>query len=90
MTLEFRKINLIKLILGLDNELIFSKIENVLNQDEDGDLGLMNLMKPMRENLAIEELIREQNYMNPTEEELEKIISEVKIEEPIEELLKMI
>ncbi|MEZ4848906.1 MAG: hypothetical protein R3B93_09890 [Bacteroidia bacterium] len=60
------------------------------NQETEDELRLMNLAKPMREKLDIEQLMKEQNYKHPTKEELDNIIKEANIKEPIEELLKMI
>jgi len=69
MTLETRKYNLIKLITGLEDELLISKLEALLQEFSDGDSILMQLNKPMREKLDIEQLMKEQNYQHPTKEE---------------------
>jgi len=45
---------------------------------------------PIRERLDIGELIREQNYKHPSKEELDEIVQEADIQEPIEDLLNMI
>jgi len=90
MTLEARKYRLIKLITGLDDELLISKLESLLNELSEEDRILVNLSKPMREKLDIDELIKEQNYKHPSKELLNKIIEAADIEESIEDLLAMI
>ena len=90
MTLEARKFRLIKLITGLDNELIIEKLEELLDQLDDEDKLLFRLSKPIKDRLDIEQLIKEQNFKHPTKEELDSIMEEAAIEEPIEDLLKMI
>ena len=90
MTLETRKYRLIKLITGLDNELLISKLEDLFQELSAENRVLLNLSKPMREKLDIEELIKEQNYRHPSKELLDKIIEEADIKESIEDLLEMI
>ncbi len=51
---------------------------------------LMKLRKSIQEKLDVKELMKEQNYQHPTREELEAIMKEADIQEPIEVLLEMI
>jgi len=90
MALEARKYRLIKLITNLDDELLISKLEGLLDELNEEDKILLNLSKPIREKLDIEELIKEQNYKHPSKELLNRIIEEANIEESIENLLEMI
>jgi len=90
MTFELRKYHLIKTILASKNESIINKLELVINENAENDVKLMELSKPMRDKLDIDELMQEQNYKHPSNEELDNIIDATAIEEPIEELLKMI
>jgi len=69
MTLEVRKYRLIKLITSLDDELLISKLEGLLDE---GDKMLLNLSKPMREKSDVqkEELTPiEQGYKAMSEDE---------------------
>ena len=90
MTKEARKYKLIQMITGIDDELIISKLEALLSQISEDDKILLNVAKPLREKLNIDDLISEQNYKHPIQGEIDEIIKEANIEEPIEELLEMI
>ncbi len=90
MTLESRKFRLIQLITGLDNEFIISKLESLIVQLSKEDQLLFKLSQPMKERLDINELIEKQGYKPPTKEEIDALIKEADIQEPIEELLEMI
>lgn len=88
MTLELRKYHLIKLITDLNDETILSKIEGLLHSEDEQDLALLALIKPLKDTLDIEELMKAQNYQHPLPGELDKIMKEAAIEEGIEELLE--
>lgn len=90
MTLESRKFRLIQLITGLDNEFIISKLESLIVQLSKEDQLLFKLSQPMKERLDINELIEKQGYKPSTKEEIDALIKEADIQEPIEELLEMI
>lgn len=51
-------------------------------------LGLLN--KPMRKTVTIDQLATEQNYKGFDNEKANKIIKDLALEEPIEELLKVL
>ncbi len=90
MTIEGRKIRLVKLITSLDDELLISRLEGFLGElNKEGDI-LLNLSKPMREKTDVEELMKEQNYKHPSKDLLNSISEEANIEESIEDLLEMI
>lgn len=44
----------------------------------------------MKEKLAIDQLVKEQNYKGLSAEKVDQLIEAIGIEEPIEDLLKMI
>jgi hypothetical protein len=90
MTLELRKYHLIKLITDLNDAEILNKVELLLHSNDNQDQLLLNLIKPIKETLDIEALMKEQNYQHPSQGELDEIMKEADIEEPIEELLEMI
>ena len=90
MTLELRKYWIIKLITNSTDEKLVGKIESVLKTDAQSDSMLLKLSKPVKEKLDLGELIKEQNYVHPTTEELEQIIRDAAIEESVEELIEII
>ena len=63
MILELRKYNLVKFILGLNNELIVSKIEQLMKEQ--------NYKHPTKEEL--DNIIKEANIKEPIEELLKMI-----------------
>ena len=52
--------------------------------------SIKHLIKPIREKLDIETLIKEQNYKGADKKGIDNLIDEMAIEEPIGDLLKMI
>ena len=90
MTVETKKYKLIEKITSLQDEEVLNKLELVLNEYSRGNLILMDIVKPIREKLDIEQLKKEQNYQGFDKEEIDRLIKEIDLQEPIEELLKMI
>jgi len=90
MTVQSRKYKLLQRIEAVEDESKIHHLEDVLDQLLAEDKALAVLNTPMRERLDIDELIHEQNYKHPTKEELNEIMQEADIQEPIEDLLNMI
>ena len=90
MTVETKKYKLIERITSLQDEEVLNKLELVLNEYSRGNLILMEIVKPIREKLDIEQLKKEQNYQGFDKEEVDRLIKEIDPQEPIEELLEMI
>ena len=90
MTLDFRKYRLIKFIIWLTDELLVRKLEAFVEPEKEENHLLNSLQKPIREGLDLEALMSEQNFASTTQKELEQIMQDAAIEEPIEELIQMI
>lgn len=90
MTLELRKYRIIKSITESTDEKIVGQIESIIEGINSSTELLNKLSSSTKEKLDLDKLMKEQNYVHPTKEELEQIIEDAAIEEPIEELLKMI
>jgi len=90
MTVETKKYKLIEKITSLQDEEVLNKLELVLDEYSRGNLILMEIVKPIREKLDIEQLKKEQNYQGFDKEEVDRLIKEIDLQEPIEELIKMI
>ncbi len=91
--LELRKYHLISLIIALQDEDSLAALEAYLGQKDTlntSDLLLTKLAKPMRKTISVEELVKEQGYKSPSFESVRKLAREIDIQEPIEELLKML
>ncbi|MCB0610768.1 MAG: hypothetical protein H6562_24910 [Lewinellaceae bacterium] len=91
MTLETRKYQLIERITGIQDKFLISKLEEILtkNSGENSDI-LSQLVKPLDENLDIDKLIKEQGFTGIDRSKFDRLINEIDIQEPIEDLLKMI
>ena len=90
MTVETKKYKLIEKITSLQDEEVLNKLELVLKEYSKGNLILMDIVKPIREKLDIEQLKKEQNYQGFDKEEIDRLIKEIDLQEPIEKLLEMI
>jgi hypothetical protein len=90
MTVETKKYKLIEKITSLQDEEVLNKLELLLKEYSSGNAILMEIVKPMREELDIEQLKLEQNYKGFNKEEIDQLIKEIDIQEPIEDLLRMV
>ncbi len=89
MTVETKKYKLIEKITSLQDEEVLNKLELLLKEYSSGNATLMEIVKPMSEELDIEQLKLEQNYKGFNKEEVDQLIKEINIQEPIEDLLRM-
>lgn len=91
-TLNDRKINLIVEITHLDNEESVRQIEEVVGKIKQRPTEkqlemLKKLAKPIRKKIDLEELKREQNWKPIDREEFDRLVREIDILEPLEQLL---
>ncbi len=91
-TLNDRKINLIVEITHLDNEESVRQIETVVGKikkrpTENQLEMLKKLAKPIRKKIDLEELKREQNWKPIDRQEFDRLVREIDIQEPLEQLL---
>ncbi len=92
MTIEGKKLYLIRKIMEISDESVIDQLDELIGQqpEEDKDWILRQLNKPIKEKLDLEEVKREQNFEEVDKEEVEALIKEADIQEPIEELLQMV
>jgi len=92
MTIEAKKLYLIRKIMEIDDESVIDQLDELLGKEpvEDQDWILQQLNKPIKKKLDLEEVKREQNFEEVDKEEVERLIKEADIQEPIEELLQMV
>jgi hypothetical protein len=63
-------------------------VDAVAKRPSEKQLELLEkLAKPIRKNLDIEELIKEQNWKPINREEFDRLVKELDIQEPIEQLI---
>ena len=89
VTLETRKYNIITQITSLNNELAIQELENFI-RNITMQLYYSNLIKPMRKDLVINDMIQEQQYNGVNRQYLDSIVQEMDIKEPINELIAMV
>jgi|AntRauTorckE5430_2_1112549.scaffolds.fasta_scaffold18503_2 hypothetical protein len=90
MILEAKKYRLMESLMKISDETIFDNLENLVNTYLQNLASVNHLVKPMKEKLDIDELIKTQNYQGADKEFIDGLADEMDIEEPIEVLLKMI
>jgi len=90
MGIEARKYKLIEQLMNVSDEATIKNLETIFQTYLEGVKSIKHLIKPTREKLDIEELIKEQNYKGADKKRIDTLIDDMAIEEPIEDLLKMI
>lgn len=93
MTLESKKLLLIRQIMEINDEGVIDDLEQYVEEKaqhkSDNDI-LQQLARPIRPHFDLEAIKREQGYQPINKEELNQLIKELDIQEPLEELLEMI
>lgn len=90
MGIEARKYKLIEQLMNVSDEAMIKNLESVFKTYLDSVTSIKHLIKPTKAKLDIDQLIKEQNYKGADKKVIDTLIDDMKIEEPIEDLLKMI
>lgn len=90
MTIEAKKYHLIEQITAIQEEALLNRLEAVLQEANDANQILLQLAKPMRDKLDINELIKEQDFKGVDKAEMNRLIEEIALDEPIEELIEAV
>lgn len=92
MTIKGKKLYLIRKIIEISDESVIDQLDELIGKqpEEDKDWILRQLNKPIKEKLDLEEIKRKQNLEEVDKEEIEALIKEADIQEPMEELLRMV
>ena len=89
MNTNQRKYQLIEKIIGIQDEKLLMQVEAILqfllSADED-----VNLIKPLRADLNIEELVQEQGFEGIDSARFKYIVEQIGIQENIEDLLEQL
>jgi hypothetical protein len=91
-TLDSLKINLIVEITNLDDETILYQIAKIIDKEKkqptERQLELLKkLSKPMRKKTDINEIKKEQNWKGIDREKFDRLVKELNIQEPLEQLI---
>lgn len=79
--------------MSIENEGILTKFEDEaikIKAQKNNQLKLSKAIKPIRTNVTLEQLKKEQNYQAISYEEFRQLADKIEIKEPIEELLGML
>ncbi len=101
MNIEAKKYNIIQLIMSVADEQLIDQINNKVRQlipaKEEMTENIPILEEPisqygivLKEEIDLEKIKKEQNYQGFDPDEMDRLVEEADIQEPIEELLKMI
>jgi hypothetical protein len=89
MTIEALKYDILAKIVGIQNEAVLQRVKEMLESiSKDNDL-LYRVVKPIREKITVADLIREQNYKGFDRSGFDKLVIELDVQDPIEELLAL-
>jgi hypothetical protein len=89
MTIEALKYELFAKIVSIQNEADLQRVKEMLESlSKDNDL-LYRIVKPVREKITIEDMIKEQDYKGFDRKAFDKLVVEMDIQDPIEELLAL-
>ncbi|HKK65207.1 MAG TPA: hypothetical protein VJ967_05065 [Clostridia bacterium] len=92
MTIETKKLHIIKRIMEIEDTSIINKIDELIGERPEKDIHsiLRKMSKPMEQTIDIEKVKKEQNFQPIDKDEIDRLIKEADIQEPIEELLEML
>jgi hypothetical protein len=85
---EKRKKRIISKIDRLENDFALQQIEKVLNAIFESKEVAGDVIKPVRKQISVEEMIKEQNFIGINRQVFDDLIGKIDIQEPLSELLK--
>ncbi len=87
---EKRKRVIISKIQQVKDELLLQQIEADLNRTIENSNAQNTVIKPLRPNINVDEMVEEQNYSGINRADFDKLINELDIQEDLVELLKTV
>ncbi len=90
LNLNHRKKQLIQRIAQIKEEKHLLMLERYMADIEQESIDLEAIFKPAKKTITVEELIEEQNYKGIDKAKMDRLIQEMDIQEPLEDLLKML
>jgi hypothetical protein len=90
--IDTRKVSLIARISALSNEALLRQLEEILNPHASADTTdiLYRMSRPMRKKLDIDVLIQEQGFKRIDRKKFNRLVREIDIQEPLEQLIAAI
>lgn len=90
LNLNHRKKQLIQRIAQIKEEKHLLMLERYMTDIEQESIDLEAIFKPAKKTITVEELIEEQNYKGIDKAKMDRLIEEMDIQEPLEDLLEML
>ena len=90
LNLDSRKQQLIQRIVQIKEEKHLLILEQYVMDIEQENIDFEAIFKPAKKTITVEELIEEQNYKGIDKAKMDRLIDEMDIQEPLEDLLKML
>ena len=90
MNIEARKNQLLNAIARIKDEEVIALLEKMIIQTDKDYKNLYHLIKPLKKELNIDDLKKEQNFTSFDRAKFDKLCNEIQIEESIEDLLNQL
>lgn len=87
LNMQARKKNIIQHIERIRSDVVLLRLEKVLNEVTVLANISADVIKPVKKNINVEEMISEQNFTGIDTNRFENLVNELAIEEPLEELI---
>ncbi len=89
MTIETLKYEILAKIVSIQNEAVLQQVKELLESVSKENALFYRVVKPIKEKITVEDLIREQNYKGFDRLAFDKLVIELDVQDPIEELLSL-
>ncbi|MGB3849511.1 MAG: hypothetical protein WA958_06050 [Tunicatimonas sp.] len=90
MAIETKRRQILERVSDISDSELLDTIGSIIDNYQPTDTDLERLSKPMRETLDVEQLKIEQGYRGFNQSRTDRLIKEINLQEPLEELLAMI
>ena len=90
MITDTKKLQLIKQIAEIEDQALIDQREDIINASSQTKELLANIASPIKKEFDLERIKKEQNFQPIDRDEVNRLIQEADIQEPIEELLAML
>ncbi len=90
ISMKARKKNIIRSIERINNDSALRSLEKILNEIAVSANLNTDIFRPSKQDITVEEMIKSQNYTGIDLDAFDRIIRELDIREPLDELLKSV
>ena len=87
MVTDTKKLELIKQIAEIEDQALIDQLEHIITSNQ---TILAKMSSPIQKEFNLEKIKEEQHFQPTNKDELDRLIKEADIQEPIEDLLKML